>query len=97
MPRMPSNCPSCAGLLQVSGLSCSRCGVRLEGEFELPPLSRLAPGQQEFVLTFLRARGNIKEVERVLGVSYPTVRNRLDALIEKVKSLQAQTAEERED
>ena len=53
----------------------------MEGDFELPDLATLPREHQEFVKVFLLARGNISEVERLLGVSYPTVRNRLDVVL----------------
>lgn len=66
----------------VTSLRCGRCDTRIEGEFEASNLARLSREHLEFVEIFLRSRGNIKEVERALGVSYPTVRSRLDAVLE---------------
>lgn len=80
--RMPSQCPACSGELTVTRLECSHCGTAVEGRFDASPFARLTPEQQEFVAIFLRARGNIKEVERELSISYPTVRARLDAVLE---------------
>ena len=79
---MPGQCPVCSGELAITRLECSHCGTRVEGRFEPSPFARLTPEQQEFVTIFLRARGNIKEVERELSISYPTVRARLDAVLE---------------
>jgi hypothetical protein len=62
-------------------LQCTSCGTAVEGHFELSKFSRLDPEQLAFLELFLKARGNIKEVERELGLSYPTVRARLDALL----------------
>jgi hypothetical protein len=62
-------------------LQCTSCGTAVEGHFELSKFNRLDPEQLAFLELFLRARGNIKEVERELGLSYPTVRARLDALL----------------
>ena len=76
-----SACPACGGPLTVVRLHCRSCGTSVEGQFESDPLMRLALEQRQFVLLFLRARGNIRELERELGVSYPTVRSRLDAVI----------------
>jgi hypothetical protein len=58
-------------------LQCTSCGTAVEGHFELSKFNRLDPEQLAFLELFLRARGNIKEVERELGLSYPTVRARL--------------------
>jgi hypothetical protein len=51
--------------------------IRIEGEFELPPLARLSAEDQVFVMAFIRSDGSIKELERVFGISYPTVKSRL--------------------
>ena len=55
-------------------------GIAIEGNFELPPLARLPADDQVFVMAFLRGRGNMKEMERIFGISYPTVKNRLDGI-----------------
>ena len=52
----------------------------IEGSFELPPLARLSGEDQIFVIAFLRSHGSIKEMERVFGISYPTVKNRLNRI-----------------
>lgn len=80
--RWVGRCPACHATLRVSRFECPRCGTAVEGRFDLTPLARLDPEQQRFVEIFLVSRGNIREVERVLGISYPTVRNRLDQVIE---------------
>ena len=84
MTRMPGGCPVCHEKLTVRSLYCPACKVRIEGEFELPKLLSLTPEQMEFVQVFLRSRGNIKVVERELGISYPTVRARLEEVIAKL-------------
>jgi len=73
-------CPGCNGELEAVRLRCGSCGIAIEGRFATSPFARLSGEQQDFVKTFIAARGNIKLVERQLGVSYPTVRNRLDAV-----------------
>ncbi len=75
-------CPVCGDRTYVRRLVCDACGSALEGQFELCKFCRLSPEQQQFVEVFLVNRGNIREMERVLGISYPTVRSRLDAIIE---------------
>jgi len=80
--RTVGRCPVCGGQLAVRRLECESCETVIEGRFTQSRFDRLTPEQQEFVEVFLLARGNIKEVERVLGISYPTVRNRLDAVLE---------------
>ncbi len=76
-----ARCPICAESLRVVRLECESCGTRLEGSFSLGRFGALSPERLEFLGTFIRARGNFKDVERELGISYPTVRSRLDALI----------------
>jgi hypothetical protein len=84
MVKMPGGCPICEGSLIVKTLFCPECKVKIEGDFELPRMLSLSAEQFEFVEVFLRARGNIKEVERELGISYPTVRSRLDEVVAKL-------------
>ena len=74
-------CPICAEPLHVVRLDCEGCGTRIEGHFTLGRFQALTTEQLEFLETFIRARGNFKDVERELGISYPTVRSRLDAVI----------------
>ncbi|HVN27177.1 MAG TPA: DUF2089 domain-containing protein [Candidatus Binataceae bacterium] len=77
-------CPSCSGDVTVARLHCDSCDIVIEGNFEIPALFRLNRAQLDFVEVFLKNRGNIREVERELGVSYPTVRARLDEVIEAI-------------
>jgi hypothetical protein len=74
-------CPSCDGDLTVSRLKCPACTITLDGDFAMPALLKLSPAQIDFVEVFVKNRGIIREVERELGVSYPTVRARLDDVI----------------
>jgi len=84
MTKMPGGCPVCHEKLTIRSLYCPVCKVKLEGEFELPKLLSLTPEQMEFVEIFLRSRGNIKVVERELGISYPTVRAKLEEVIARL-------------
>jgi len=77
-------CPSCNGDLAVSKLHCHSCDIQVEGDFSLPALLRLNRAQLDFVEVFLKNRGIIREVERELGVSYPTVRARLDEVLDAI-------------
>ncbi|NLY52350.1 MAG: DUF2089 domain-containing protein [Firmicutes bacterium] len=80
--RVLGACPVCGSPMQVTGLHCPDCHTSLTGTFDLCKFCRLNDEQQRFVEVFIAARGNIKEVERVLGISYPTVRSRLDGIVE---------------
>lgn len=81
MNRIVSQCPVCEAPLRVTELSCSACDTRLQGHFPPPPLARLPREHQQFVETFVRCRGILRDVERTLGISYPTVRAKLDAAV----------------
>lgn len=80
--RMPNRCPVCGQELVVTSLSCNHCQTVLKGSFTSCKFCKLPAEQQEFIEVFIKCRGNIKDVEKELGISYPTVRNRLDGVIE---------------
>ena len=80
-PAVIGRCPICSAQLRVVRLECRSCGTRLEGGFSLGRFQSLSAEQLEFLEVFIRARGSFKDVERELGISYPTVRSRLDAVI----------------
>lgn len=82
MRKPLSQCPVCNGRLQIARLTCDACGISLEGTVPASWLSLLSGKQQQFVEVFLVAGGNIKAVERELGISYPTVRKKLDEVIQ---------------
>ncbi len=84
MNQLPIACPSCGGSLAVKRLRCEGCETEVEGLYFLPPLANLAAADQEFVLQFVKASGSLKDMAALLKVSYPTVRNRLDEVIEKL-------------
>ena len=76
-----ATCPVCAGELTITRLHCRACGSALEGEFGVGRFGKLNREQLSLLESFLRSRGNLKEMERELGISYPTVRGRVDALV----------------
>ena len=76
-----ATCPICSGELAVTRLHCRSCGTTLEGDFNVGRFARLSREQFALLESFLRSRGNLKEMERELGISYPTVRARVDALL----------------
>ena len=76
-----STCPVCSGELAVTRLRCGSCGTTLEGEFSVGRFSRLSRDQMALLESFLRSRGNLRDIERELGISYPTVRARVEALV----------------
>jgi hypothetical protein len=76
-----SNCPVCEARLQVTRLHCNTCGTTIEGEFNVGRFARLGRDQMALLESFLRSRGNLRELERELGISYPTVRGRVETLL----------------
>ncbi len=78
---MPGGCPVCGNELAVVRLECGHCGTAVVGRYRASRFARLTSEQLGFLEAFLRARGNIRRVERELGISYPTVRSRLSALL----------------
>ena len=79
--ELPSECPLCQGELQITQATCLECGVQMTGQFALAPYRALDAEQARFMETFLRCRGVLRDVEAALGISYPTVRGRLDGLL----------------
>lgn len=77
----PTECPICHDHLIVTRMACRNCGTTLEGRFTMGRLFQLTADQLHFVEVFIRCEGKISRVEEELGLSYPTVRNRLDEVI----------------
>lgn len=78
---MPTRCPVTGEPLEVTRLECPASGVTIEGRFTPNEFALLSPEHLEFMRLYIKTRGNLKEVERILGVSYPTVRLRFDGLL----------------
>ncbi|KAB8133593.1 DUF2089 domain-containing protein [Gracilibacillus oryzae] len=76
-----TNCPVCSNALKITKLQCTHCQTTIENEFEFSSFSSLSKEQLHFIEVFLVCRGNIKEVEKELGISYPTVRGKLTDII----------------
>ena len=74
-------CPICSDELKVTELSCNKCKTKISGEFYLDKFARLDKEKRFFAEIFIKNRGNIKEIEKELGISYPTVRKLLDEVI----------------
>ena len=79
--RIIGLCPVCFEKLKITKLECDKCGTGITGEFHLSKFDYLTKEHQNFVEIFLKNRGNIKEIEKELGISYPTVRKFLDEVI----------------
>ena len=82
MYQAPTACPVCHDELIVTRLACRNCGTALEGRFSLEKIFQLTPEQLHFVEVFLRSEGKLNRVQDELGLSYPTVRSRLEEVIQ---------------
>lgn len=82
--QMLGRCPVCNSGLDVTKLHCPHCNTGIEGRFAVCKFCQLPADQKAFAEVFIKCRGNIKEVEKELGISYPTVRSRLETLIESL-------------
>jgi len=85
MKLLPTMCPACNSQLKAKSLICQHCQTEIQGEYVLPILTRLSPEEQLFILDFIKSSGSLKEMARLLRLSYPTVRNRLDEIIERLQ------------
>jgi hypothetical protein len=77
----------CGKQMDVIRLRCRDCDVVVEGLFELTPLAKLSLEEQAFVTAFVRVHGNIKKMESLFGISYPTVKNRLNTIGGKLDAM----------
>lgn len=82
--NIPKKCPACSGEMSVTELTCRSCSTAVKGSYSFSPLASLSPEDEAFLLAFLRAGGRINAVERELGISYPTVKARLRALVSRL-------------
>lgn len=79
--KAPGKCPVCGEKLSITKLGCPKCSTAIEGNFQPCEFCRLPEADLEFIKVFIKCRGNIKDVEKELGISYPTVRGKLDSAI----------------
>jgi hypothetical protein len=93
-PPLPGRCPSCRGPMQVEKLACASCGTEVTGSYAPCPVCRLEPEHRRLFDLFLETRGNLKDVQRRLQVSYPTTRQRIEELFSAL-GLGEASAEER--
>ena len=76
-----SNCPVCDSKLRIVKYECGRCHTEITGDFKQDKFSELTQEEKDFIEVFIMKRGSIKDIEKELGISYPTVRNKLDQVI----------------
>jgi hypothetical protein len=84
--KLPNNCPACASPLKVKMLVCEHCHTEVSGVFDMPALSQLSADEAVFILDFVKSSGSLKLMAQKMGLSYPTVRNRLDDIIQKIET-----------
>lgn len=77
-------CPVCSNKLEVVKVHCRNCNTSIEGRFHLHKFLQLSEEELAFVEVFIKNKGNIKEIEKELGISYPTVRNKLEGVVESL-------------
>ena len=75
----------------VTQVRLSGSGITIQGDFDLPPLARLSYEDQVFVAAFVHSHGSIKDMEKAFGISYPTVKNRLNRIAEQLRFVQVDT------
>lgn len=82
--KLPTRCPSCENQLKVTALCCDVCSTKVEGHFMLPTQAALNDEDQLFIIEFVKNSGSLKNMANAMKLSYPTVRNKLDDLINKL-------------
>ena len=85
LKKLPHVCPSCSSPLRVKSLICGHCATEVSGEFELPVLASIPLDDQQFILSFVKNSGSLKLMAEKLKLSYPTVRNMLDDIINRIE------------
>ncbi len=85
-PSLPTRCPSCGEAMQVQRLRCTGCGTEVQGSYRPCRVCALDAEARELFDLFLDTRGNLKEVQRRLGVSYPTARQRIEEMFQKLEA-----------
>ncbi len=81
---MINKCPNCGDEMVITSYRCNSCYTEVSGEFEIDKFQRLDDEDKEFIELFLQKRGSIKDVGEEIGISYPTVRNRIDRIVGKL-------------
>jgi hypothetical protein len=84
--KILEQCPSCGGKLQIAEVQCTRCDTQVRATYQPCDFCALNPEQSAFLRIFVSSRGNLSEVEKRLGISYPTVRAKLDEVIEQLNA-----------
>ena len=86
--KIIESCPSCNGKLAITEVRCTRCDTQVRARYEPCDFCALSSEQSAFLRVFVTSRGNLSEVEKRLGISYPTVRSKLDEVIDQLSAAQ---------
>lgn len=89
MPELSTRCPYCLARMAVKKLACTRCSTEVASDFTTPAFLELSLEQQKFAIEFILASGSLKEMAKILNISYPTVRAKLDRIIECLRGQQS--------
>ena len=89
-PDLPVSCPLCGDSIEVTRIKCNDCGCEINANFRVAGFSLLPVEYQKFMAVFLRHRGNIKQVEKELSISYPTINKMLDSINNILKGTAAE-------
>ena len=85
--KIPHQCPSCGKKMVIARMHCGDCSAVVEGAFDVCPVCRLDPELRTLFDLFMACRGNLKDVQRALGVSYPTTRNKIEEMFQRYNEL----------
>lgn len=96
MKKILTNCPACNNELTVSVLKCNECGMELKSEFPISAFDKLQKDDYDFLISFLKFRGNLKYVQEEFGINYNNAKKRLDSLLQALEIESTQTNEQRE-
>lgn len=89
MAKIITQCPACDSLkLQAVKIDCTDCNTKFEGKFDIPSLLKLAEDDLQFIFDFVKCSGSLKDMATIQKVSYPTLRNRLNSLINTIENLE---------
>jgi hypothetical protein len=85
--ELPLSCPSCEKQLQVTHMQCPNCEIKIEGTYSIPALMNLSKEETFLMLEFVKNNGSLKQLSKIMNLSYPAIRSRLDKLIQRLEEL----------
>jgi hypothetical protein len=84
MAKIPRKCPSCSATLEITRLTCPDCQTEVSGNYQPDLFASLASNDFDFLVLFIKSKGNIKEMERELGISYWAIRTKLNEIVDQL-------------